>query len=321
MTEKAQDAAILTAQEREALPFRISLESANRAVGLIALGLPLALLVVSAIFGTICPDINSISHYYYSPIGGDILVGALSVIGVLMLFFYKLPKAPRGGQIPVEGYKGHHPRDIWLARLAGLCAFGVALSPTGGTGCEDFAGSTIRTFLTGTQGGELAELPEAMRVPDLAPDKQPAASGIASFDLWPSLDVDHFLFGAIHYASAAVMFAILAYYSLVVFTRNQKAGPEDAEPVRFTRKWWRNLIYRACGAVIIGCLVALAVQFALLPEGLKTVWNAANGTFWVEALALFAFGISWSVKGRIFAVLRDRGEPNPRRAAVQAAAA
>ena len=31
------------AQEREALPFRISLESANRAVGLIALGLPLAL--------------------------------------------------------------------------------------------------------------------------------------------------------------------------------------------------------------------------------------------------------------------------------------
>lgn len=320
MTEKAQDAAILTAQEREALPFRISLESANRAVGLIALGLPLALLLVGT-FDAICPGINSISHYYYSPLGGDILVGALSVIGVLMLFFYKLPKAPRGGQIPVEGYKGHHPRDIWLARLAGLCAFGVAFSPTGGTGCEDFAGSAIRTFLIGTQGGDIVGLPEALRIPDLPLDQQPAVAGIARFDLWHALKFENFVFGAIHYASAAVMFAILAYYSLVVFTRNQKAGPEDAEPVRFTRKWWRNLIYRACGAVIIGCLVALAVQFALLPEGLKTVWNAANGTFWVEALALFAFGISWSVKGRIFAVLRDRGEPNPRRAAVQAAAA
>ncbi len=306
MTEKAQEAVILTAREREALPFRISLESANRTVGLIALGLPVALLIVGT-FGATCPGINSISHYYYSPLGGDILVGALSVIGVLMLFFYKLPRAPRGGQIEVEGYKGHHPRDIWLARLAGLCAFGVAFSPTGGTGCEDFAGSAIRTFLTGTSGGELIVPPDV--------------TGAASFDLWSALGVDSLLLGAAHYASAAVMFAILAYYSLVVFTRNQKAGPEDVEPARFTRKWWRNLIYRACGVVIIGCLVALAVQFVALRGDIKTLWNAANGTFWVEAIALFAFGISWSVKGRIFAVLRDRGEPNPRRAAVQAAAA
>lgn len=305
MSAKAQTKIILTANDREVLPFRISLESANRAVGLIALGLPLALLAVGALDVT-CAGINSISHYYYSPLGGDILVGALSVIGVLMLFFYTLPKTPSGGRIPVQGYKGHHRRDIWLARLAGLCAFGVALAPTSGVGCEDFGGAAIRIFLTDVSGGELVVPPDV--------------TGTASFDIWHSLGVNSRLLGSVHYASAALMFSILAYYSMVVFTRNQSSGNGKAQPRTLSPKWVRNLIYRVCGVVIIGSLLALVVQFVFLTGDSKAAWNRANGTFWVEAAALFAFGISWSVKGRIFAVLRDRDEINPHRAAVQAAA-
>lgn len=98
----------------------------------------------------------------------------------------------------------------------------------------------------------------------------------------------------IHFGAAVAFFAILSYISLVLFTRSNK-DPED----RDWRKVTRNRIYRVCGATMIVCLVILAYYFLADPSG----WPE-NTVFIFEALALWAFGISWLVKGE--AVLGDK---------------
>jgi hypothetical protein len=55
-----------------------------------------------------------------------------------------------------------------------------------------------------------------------------------------------------------------------------------------------NVIYRACGFTILLCVV-LAALSNLLPASVKA---DVPLLFIFEALAVFAFGISWSVKGR-----------------------
>jgi len=100
---------------------------------------------------------------------------------------------------------------------------------------------------------------------------------------------------ALHYASAVVFFACLAVFSLVLFTRTGDSGQLSA------RKRRSNKIYRICGWLI---LAALAALIALVLAG-RFAGPAANDLiqrndliFWVEALGVWAFGISWLVKGR-----------------------
>jgi hypothetical protein len=280
----------------DGLPFRVSLEAVNKGVGLVAFLLPFVLLAVWQ-FGGTCTGIDSISHYYYSRLGGDLLVGALCFIGTLMLFFYKLPAAPAGGAPAVDGYLGHRWWDIWAARFAGLCAFGVALAPTSGTGCEEFKGSVARVFLLNAQGGE---------------DKLPIL-GESSFDFWATLGVNGGFLSYTHYISALGMFLVLAYFSLIVFPRPQSASAVAPNGQITSRKYNRNLLYRTCGVLICVAIVGLIYKFLVHEagsDGLKA-WNLANLTFWYEALGLVAFGLSWSAKGRLFAIFRDLNEADP----------
>ena len=68
----------------------------------------------------------------------------------------------------------------------------------------------------------------------------------------------------------------------------------------------RNAIYVWSGWVIVVCMLAMAVK-SLVPW---PWWNEYNATFWCEAFALWAFGVSWMVKGRFWGLLlldeRDR---------------
>jgi len=70
------------------------------------------------------------------------------------------------------------------------------------------------------------------------------------------------------------------------------------------RKRIRDLVYRTCGITILSC-VALAALSKLLPMPVAARWPLV---FSFEALAVFAFGISWFVKGQtLLPVLKDRG--------------
>ena len=66
--------------------------------------------------------------------------------------------------------------------------------------------------------------------------------------------------------------------------------PSDDQPGRKVR----NTVYRSCGFTILTCVV-LAAASNLLPASVKADWP---WLFFFEACAVFAFGVSWFVKGQ-----------------------
>ena len=97
-----------------------------------------------------------------------------------------------------------------------------------------------------------------------------------------------------HYISAAVFLLCLAIMSIFVFTKSNKV------PAAMTRnKRKRNLIFHICGWLMIAALVTIFTAGFLgwMPDDL---YNKYHITFWMETLAIEAFGISWLVKGKMF---------------------
>lgn len=89
----------------------------------------------------------------------------------------------------------------------------------------------------------------------------------------------------VHFTCAALFFLILSYFSICRFTKSG-GNPTPKKKVR-------NKIYVACGIIIIGCLVAVALY-----KGLLAASNPIpDFVFWSETLALVAFGVSWLIKG------------------------
>ncbi len=153
------------------------------------------------------------------------------------------------------------------------------------------------------------------------------AIGVAIFPTAPSDHVPtarEMTTGTAHYVFAAAFFLILAFYAIFIFTEPFAPFP------RFRRSMWRvllrhfgvvaprspshgatrrkrqrNTVYLGCGGVIITCIVLLLIprifHFAL-PAVLHYV-------FWLETLAVCAFGFAWVVKGEV--LLKDQEDPEP----------
>jgi hypothetical protein len=112
--------------------------------------------------------------------------------------------------------------------------------------------------------------------------------------LFPTTSSNPWISGA-HFVSAALMFLVLSYFALFLFTKS------DAT-VKTPEKETRNRVYVTCGVIMLVCIVFIAV-FNLSPiedSGIADV----QPVFWLESLALWAFGVSWFVKGET--ILRDR---------------
>lgn len=99
----------------------------------------------------------------------------------------------------------------------------------------------------------------------------------------------------LHWIFSALFFLILAYICLCLFTQTG-----DVEPTIQKKK--RNKIYRACGTVMLLAMAGAIVK-ALLPADLETSIDTLNPIFWLETIAVMAFGLSWFVKGE--AILKD----------------
>jgi len=92
-------------------------------------------------------------------------------------------------------------------------------------------------------------------------------------------------FGIVHLTAAALLFLVLAYFSLKLFTKSNTPKEHWKAPKRR-----RNAIYNTCGWTMIGCMILLIPFFAInelteLREKLKVV-------FILEFAMLWAFGIS-----------------------------
>ena len=86
-----------------------------------------------------------------------------------------------------------------------------------------------------------------------------------------------------HNISAGLFFALLAYNSLFLFTKSGGTMTENKKK--------RNIIFRFCG-------IGMIVSFLLLIP--STIFGWHGGTWFVEALALIFFGVSWLTKANCY---------------------
>ncbi|HTJ69237.1 MAG TPA: DUF998 domain-containing protein [Actinospica sp.] len=94
--------------------------------------------------------------------------------------------------------------------------------------------------------------------------------------------------GVLHVVFAACFLIAMALMSLLLFTRSDVAAAE-----RTPQKTTRNFVYRLC-AVVMLAFIALAGLSSFAPQSFI---DAVHPLFWCEALATFAFGFAWWVKG------------------------
>jgi len=102
----------------------------------------------------------------------------------------------------------------------------------------------------------------------------------------------------VHLISAVLYFITLAFISFFLFTRTDKKNV-----VYTPQKKIRNRLYRVCGIIIFGSLILIALWMLYL-ENKFSGFEKYHPIFWLETLALVAFGISWLVKGEV--ALKDK---------------
>lgn len=124
----------------------------------------------------------------------------------------------------------------------------------------------------------------------------------------------------LHYFGAAMFFGSTVLMLLYKFIRTYNAKPERSEcecakcecakracgkcdtcKMNQDRKERRNRLYRVCACVILFCLILLGVQFLAVQlcasEGIKFCIEKYSFVFWVETIAILAFGVAWFTKG------------------------
>lgn len=233
-------------------------------VAIIAIGLPIVLLLGTLIGACFH---RSISAFYYSGFLGGVYVASVWTIGVLLF-----------------AYKGKGPGEAWVATLGGALAIGTAIIPTKGDAClgESHVGRVFAQIENGPTGATVTARP--------AP---------------PGAEIDTYFFltehaPIIHLICAAGFLLFLAYYSFFVFTRtidNVNKIEQVLTPVKATR----NRTYRICGRIIFFCVLIIGAYFIYENENRSwEFWQKARLTFVFETIAVWAFGVSWLVKGRIF---------------------
>ncbi len=93
-----------------------------------------------------------------------------------------------------------------------------------------------------------------------------------------------------YFISAAIFLVTLACISLFLFTKTNKSNPAP-------RKKVRNIIYIIWGVTMLVSVGAVAlISFS---PAMQSALARYHYIFWGECLALWAFGISWLIKGEV----------------------
>ncbi|MBN8666222.1 MAG: hypothetical protein J0M30_01885 [Chitinophagales bacterium] len=101
----------------------------------------------------------------------------------------------------------------------------------------------------------------------------------------------------VHYVGAAIFLGSLAAMSLFLFTKSDKPPH-----LRGVQKRRRNRVFRTCGVIMVLALLVI------LANPLKIISNEDfekyHLMFWMETVAVWAFGTSWLVKAEV--ILKDK---------------
>lgn len=194
---------------------------------------------------------------------------AIGLIGTALPFVLVIGKWLLQGwgiQSSISAYYYTSMRDVFVGSL---CAIGVfLLSYRGYEPADNLAGNLACVFVIGVA-----------LFPTLPATGASAAQAVV---------------GHIHLAFASAYFLTLAYFSLVLF-RKTHANKSMTE-----RKKQRNVVYTVCGYAILVCIALIVVDTVFLKN---TALQTINPVFWLESVAVLAFGISWLTKGE--AILAD----------------
>ncbi len=193
---------------------------------------------------------------------------AVGIIGIALPFVLIIGKmAAQGGgiQSSISNYYYTAMRDVFVGSL---CAIAVFLGAYRGYGKIDHVAGNLACVF---------------------------ALGVALFPTAPiNATPDQIAFGQLHITFAALLFLTLAFFALFLFRKTSPNKPPTPQ------KLLRNKIYAICGTVIVLCVV-LALSLNFFPPTVPIF--KLSPLFWLEAIAIFSFGISWLVKGE--AVLKD----------------
>lgn len=192
---------------------------------------------------------------------------AVGIIGFALPFVLAFGKMLLQGPGIQDSISGYYYTDMRNIFVGSLCAIGVFLMSCRGYDRNDeIAGYLACVF----------------------------AIGVALFPTTP-YGVATSRIGTLHLTFAALFFLTLAYFSLALFT---KTAPEQSPT---PRKLQRNTVYRVCGYTILACILLIAVV-RLSP--LKILVERLTPAFWLESIAVVAFGVSWLTKGET--ILKDQ---------------
>jgi hypothetical protein len=188
----------------------------------------------------------------------------------------------------VSGYYYSPVRNVFVGAL---CALGLFLIAYVG----DDLGDRVITDLAGMFALGVALFPTTPTV---------ASPPSATCETVAQLSTRQQVVGDIH-AVASVLFFVMLAWMAIRFITTDGAQPTQAE-LR------RNLIYPICAVVILACVIA-AIITNFLPASLRPPFPYL---LLYEAVGIFAFGVSWFVKGQtLISALKDPPAPIPEPAA------
>jgi hypothetical protein len=198
----------------------------------------------------------------------------IGLIGLLLPFALVIIHILLSQRAEMQGsMSGYYYTDVRGVLVGSLCAIGVFLFAYRGYDARD-------TWLTNVAG--IFAIGVAL-FPTAPVNPSPRARDI----------------GYVHFACAGLLFAVLAVIALWQFTQT------NAGAKRTARKKKRDLVYRTCGIVIASCLVLVPIESLVIGAPIQRF----RPLFWLEAIAVVAFGIAWLVKGE--AILKDPPSPPP----------
>lgn len=220
------------------------------------------------------------------------IVGLIGLLLPFLLMFRGF--AEFGLQIP-SSVSAYIYTDADVLLTAGLGAVGIFLLAYRGPDGEDWKHGTVAGI------GALGVAIFQTDAPALLPEQARCFAGVVTEGKAiihegcnPGLGIMlaentplHFV---LHFVCAGIFLLTLGCLALFRFTKSDKPKSEWS-----ASKHRSNRLYQICGIVIF-LMIALVGLDGLLD--LATVLNWPSLVFWLEAVAVWAFGIAWLVKGK-----------------------
>jgi len=193
----------------------------------------------------------------------------IGILGISLPFIVVLGGLTEGEpflQGSISGYYYTHMRDLLVGILSGVALF--LLSYRGYEAIDDIVANLSGLFALG-----MVLFPTALY-----------SGSVVKVGVF--LIADN-VSEKVHLAFGTLFFLALSYNSLFLFTRRHPG-------IMGRGKRRRNMVYRACGIVMLVAIVLIAL-YTLFLRG--TALATVDPVLILESVALLAFGVSWLVKG------------------------